>query len=238
MGAYCTSILCVKGSKEDMAEFKKRAKDTREYPDRTSWEMEQRKQIAAEIKKQFPNSTKEKFEKLLKEIWDDPNEEMKKAVFSFLPFLPKEEVLMSNYMHSSREIIEEREDMIVYSFLSKWGPSNELVRKVSKLYPDLHFEVKYSTPEFYCQGICEIKNGETLKHIEEEFEFGICPFCRKEITTSLGKYCPECHKKLDRLIINNITRECITYGTCTVCKKYIDIDSNGQCRDCNHGKRS
>jgi len=206
------NTLYVSGPKEDIVEFKKRARYTYEYPDETPREQFNR---TTDLKEQYPNDEKdEEIERLkatltdimgldkkvgaagLKESQGDLNKERKsnreEVVFSFCSFLPNEEAPFG--MDAFPGIVEEHEDIIVYGFGSRWSPPNGLVMKVSALYPSLHFRLTYFEPNWSLQGIYEVKNGETIKDEEEGFEIGICPFCNKEIGTLPGKYCPACHK--------------------------------------------
>jgi len=77
---------------------------------------------------------------------------------------------------------------------------------------------------------------ETESHCEHNFaDSGFCPFCNMDVGFFLlGEYCPSCHEMLDKIIVDCEPEEYITFGTCSVCKAYGHIGSDGLCGSCWH----
>lgn len=250
MPNWCMNTLCVKGPKEDVAEFKKRARYTYEYPDATCQERFSRLRYENEFYKEYSMETKEELGDRLKKGWYALNEAKervannKKVAFSFYSFFPKKEI--RHWTCIFPRIMEECEDMIKYAFDSKSYPPSSYVEKISMLYPKLYFKIEYIMRDAGCKGFYEFKNGKTVINVEEHFdiEFGLCPSCKEEVGISLlDEHCPSCHKMLDEIIIDDATGETIQdtsdhvyteLGTCPFCEENVAVSLLGKyCPSCH-----
>jgi len=60
---------------------------------------------------------------------------------------------------------EEEESTVIYEFCTAWAPPIEWLTKVSGIYPDVKFELKYHEPNEDFSGIYEIKNNDIIKQV-------------------------------------------------------------------------
>lgn len=64
---------------------------------------------------------------------------------------------------------------VVYDFDSPWGPPNESITEISKLYPKLGFSLKYNESGMAFAGIFEVSNGEISQ--DESWDVFYCQEC-------------------------------------------------------------
>jgi len=57
-------------------------------------------------------------------------------------------------------------DTVIYEFCTAWAPPIEWLTKVSGIYPDVKFELKYHEPNEDFSGIYEIKDDDIIKQVD------------------------------------------------------------------------
>jgi len=147
--------LEVRGKKELVDEFKKRASSVYQYD---TGEVETALSLAKfypepdytkiKVKSTFPEITKRKYAKKGQEWWD----------WRVQNWGTKWDV--------EAEIVKEEEfkngnKVIVFNFDSAWSPPVEWLKKVAKDYPGLSFKLKYEEPGVGFRGVAQAINGET-----------------------------------------------------------------------------
>jgi hypothetical protein len=64
------------------------------------------------------------------------------------------------------ELTINEKNRLGYTFASAWSPPDEGVRKISELYPKLHFTLDYDEPGMDFAGVDEIENGEFVSRTQ------------------------------------------------------------------------
>lgn len=64
---------------------------------------------------------------------------------------------------------EKKESELIYEFCTAWSPPIEWLNKVSIMYPNIKFELKYQEPGVDFSGIFEISAGEIINDVQGKY---------------------------------------------------------------------
>ena len=64
---------------------------------------------------------------------------------------------------------EKKESELIYEFCTAWSPPIEWLNKVSIMYPNIKFELKYQEPGVNFSGIFEISAGDIINDVQGKY---------------------------------------------------------------------
>ena len=68
--------------------------------------------------------------------------------------------------------LEEKNGKLTYRYFTAWGPlSDDVIERVSALFPDLSFEVKYAEQGMGFWGLATFRDGATIDHASDDMEY-------------------------------------------------------------------
>jgi len=146
MPNWCDNGLVITGNAKDIAKFKKQARDVK-------WDF-----------------SFEPFIPMPAELVDTlspgkPNKKLLKLYGASNWYEWKLKNLGTKWDVEGEISIDEK-TQLGYTFMSAWSPPDEGVRKISELYPKLHFSLDYDEPGMDFAGVDEIENGEFVSRTQ------------------------------------------------------------------------